>query len=404
MPSVAQAPLMNSVSFMLKETSVEPVVSAFTAVNGRTSPPSPRRTNGVNGMSAETIHVRPLSHNRADETQDRKGTLPGREDWPSVPRAAETGVSNGHHSTSPQSVDRRTRSPESPGKRKRSSSAEDEFSSTQSPDSTSFQPRRRLDSYVGVSRDDSPQTTSQTQTSGMEHSQQRPFPPMDRADHDRNWPPRDSKEFVRATYESQPRDPRRMESQQDSMSTSPTDDPQMMGATDSQNPGERSSTTEITRAGVQVDPKKRNNLRIERRRVAEHVAGVRRSVTRENQNVTTVRVEASSAKVMPIRFHGPRTVSRSLMFHCRRRIDFPSSPPNYTIVTAKVEKATKSRLPKARRTVLGVGLSLWRNTIVRDREMAGAPAGVSHLGLHTHLSIPHQSNMHMLDPSQMTTR
>ncbi|ORY10882.1 hypothetical protein BCR34DRAFT_588314 [Clohesyomyces aquaticus] len=259
MPSVAQAPLMNSVSFMLKEKSVEPVAPAFTAVNGRASPPSPpRRTNGVNGtigangMNGDSTHPRPLSNQRPEENQERRATSSRREEWTSPPGTVENGLSSGRHSASPPNGERT--SPGSPGKRKRSSSPEDVSSAESTPEAPSYQARRRLDSYVTESRDDSP-PHSQTQTSRMEHSQQRPFAPLDRAEPDRNWPPQDSKEFVRGTFEPQQRESHRLEPSQENI-----DGQRMTGIMDPQHYSERSSTAEITRAGVQVDPKKRKRV------------------------------------------------------------------------------------------------------------------------------------------------
>lgn len=204
-------------------------------------------------MNGDSVPSRPLSNHRPEENQERRGTLTGQE-WTPAPRTTE----NGRRSGSPTTIERT--SPESPGKRKRSSSAEEELSSPDGDaDGTSYHTRRRLDSYVGEnSRDHSPPDHSQSQHSRMEPSQQRPFPPMDRAEHDRNWSPPDSKEFVRATFESQQREANRMEPSQEHRS--PPDGSQMQGTMDPQRYAERSSTTEITRAGVQVDPKKRKRV------------------------------------------------------------------------------------------------------------------------------------------------
>ncbi|KAF2178102.1 hypothetical protein K469DRAFT_718585 [Zopfia rhizophila CBS 207.26] len=253
MPSVAQAPLINTVGFMLKEKSVEPVRAGFTPVNGRTSPTSPPRTNGINGMNSDTIHVRPLSRNSSEETQDRKVPLPLRDEWnPPAPRVIENGLQNGHQITTGVSANT-TASPDSPGKRKRSSSFEDDRS-YHSQDGGSVGSRRRLDSYTSVDRDDSPNTISQLQATAMQQSQQRNYP-MDRAE--QNWPPRDTNGTRHGSYsEPQHRDAH-METSQDSMNPSPTSGPQIIGAADSQNLIERQGATATTRAGVQVDPKKR---------------------------------------------------------------------------------------------------------------------------------------------------
>lgn len=240
---------------MLKEKSGEPLVSAFTAVNGRTSPPSPRTLNGLNGMTSDTIQVRSFSRNSPGQNQDQKAPFPGRDDQNPAPRLSENGLPTVHSSVSPSLSG--SASPNSPGKRKRSSSVEDAHSYP-SPDGTEPS-RRRLDSYVSVGRDDSPNTVSQAHPYSMEHSQQRSLPSMDRAEHERNWPPRDSQDGTQNGYsDPQHRDPRSVEAPQDpNSSTHPQG-----GAVGPDNGVERSSTTEITRAGVQVDPKKRKRVSV----------------------------------------------------------------------------------------------------------------------------------------------
>lgn len=242
MPSMVHAPMMNSVGYMLKEKNGDSVVSAFTAVNGRASPPSPRRLNGVNananGMTVDTNHVRPLSRLSPDRSQEQKAPLSRQDAWASVPRVSENGQQNGHRSVSPSLSDQ-DRSPHSPGKRKRSSSEEDNRS-YHSPDGTSVPSRPRLDSYVP--RDDSPPHAN------MEQPQQRTLPPMDRADHERNWQRRESHDLPHGNYSNDHRDSRDLETSPDSMNA-----PSGMVNSDG---------VEITRAGVQVDPKKRKRVRI----------------------------------------------------------------------------------------------------------------------------------------------
>lgn len=254
MPSVVQTQTVSSVSYMLKDKSGEPIVSAFTAVNGRASPPSPRKLNGANGMTADTIHVRPHPQSHPEQLQDQKLPLSARDDWASGRRPSENGVQNTHYSVSP-SLDER--SPHSPTKRKRSSSVEDD-QSYHSPDSVPAQARRRLDSYASGTRDSSPNTAPQVHPMAMEHSQQRTLPPMDRAEHDRNWPPRDSQDPNNAHYPNS----RVVEMPQDGMHPQSVPGSQANGSMDSQHSLERSSTTEITRAGVQVDPKKRKRVSV----------------------------------------------------------------------------------------------------------------------------------------------
>lgn len=253
MPSVVQTQTIPS--YMLKERPGDPITSSFTAVNGRTSPPSPQKLNGTNGMTVDTIHVRPRSQPHSEQLQDQK-PLPTRDQWTSGPRPSENRAQNNQYSASP-SLDERDRSPNSPGKRKRSTSSEEERFS-RSPDGAPVQVRRRLDSYASVARDDSPNTVSQIHSSHMEQSQQRTLPPMDRADHDRNWSQRESQDMgPNGAHYHHARD---VGSPQDNMHPQSASAAQTNGSMDSQYASERSSTTEITRAGVQVDPKKRKRV------------------------------------------------------------------------------------------------------------------------------------------------
>lgn len=254
MPSVVHAPLINTTGFMFREKTTESV-SAFTAVNGRTSPPTPRNLNGMNGMSADSIHVRTLSRPTPEQTQDQKVPLPGRDHWNSTPRVSENGYPNGQHSVSPSLSDQ-DRSPRSPGKRKRSSSVEDDRSYP-SPDDSSVS-RQRLDSYASVGRDDSPNTAVQAQQLAMDHSQPRARPVMDRPESERPWDPSQATSH-HGYQETQRREPRLTEHPQEGMHPNSTSQSQA-SAVDASNGLERSNTTEITRAGVQVDPKKRKRV------------------------------------------------------------------------------------------------------------------------------------------------
>ncbi|KAF2872669.1 hypothetical protein BDV95DRAFT_606258 [Massariosphaeria phaeospora] len=250
MPSVVHAPLLNTPGFMLKEKSGEPLVSAFTAVNGRASPPSPRSLHAMNGMTSDTIHVRSFPRNSPDRNQDPKAPLLGRDDWNPGPRLSENGLSNGHHSLSPS----RSRSPDSSAKRKRSSSTED-GSSYPSPPSPNGSPpsRRRRGSYGPGSGHNSPNTALPTHAYSLEH-QQRTLPPVDRREHDRNWHSRDSQDGTQRNYpDSRHRDPRSIEEASRDLNGGLHSD---MNGADSPD-DEQGNTTEITRAGVHVDPKKR---------------------------------------------------------------------------------------------------------------------------------------------------
>ncbi|KAF2204751.1 hypothetical protein GQ43DRAFT_428675 [Delitschia confertaspora ATCC 74209] len=253
MPAVVQDSLRtSSVGFMLKDKLGEPIVSGFTAVNGRASPPSPRKTNGMNGVSSDAVHVRPFSSNSPEEVQDAKPPMPIREEWNSS-RATENGISAARQTDSPTSYE--GASPvNSPGKRKRSSSVAEERS-YQSNDADSVQSRKRLEPYTSVERADSPTPVSHQQ-SFMEGS--REYQSVERAEHDRSWATRDPRDPAHHnTSEHSHREPQGMDGLVDRASDSPTGGPVSRGSVEGQNSVERSSTTEITRAGVQVDPKKR---------------------------------------------------------------------------------------------------------------------------------------------------
>lgn len=250
MPSVVHAPLINTPSFMFKDRPGEQLASAFTAVNGRTSPPSPRNLNGLNGMNGDSTHVRPPARQTAGQPQERRVPSPNRDDWKSVQTVPENGQQNRQRS-SPTYSDQ-GQSPTSPGKRKRSSSSEEDRP-YHSP-GESVPSRRRLDSYASVARSDSPITVAQVQQLAMDHQQSRTLPPMDRADSP--WPP--SRDGPNGYPDPQNRDPRPMEPPQDNMHPN-SGPPSQLNGIDPNGP-ERSSTTEITRAGVQVDPKKRKRV------------------------------------------------------------------------------------------------------------------------------------------------
>lgn len=262
MPSVAQQPIPSTnVGFMFKEKHGEPLISGFTAVNGRTSPTSPRKTNGVNGMNSDTIVVRPLSRRSSDEVQEQKVPLPIRDDWNHSARPTENGLQNGHKRTTPPTTT--TEGVGSPvngfGKRRRSSSQEEEEYHSHNVDPT--QSRRRLDSYkvISIEKDISQNNMSHNHSGPMENA--RDYPPMERHKHDRSWAARDPRETVHnGSSEPSHRDHHGGDGHNDSQASSPDQGSPPMGGVDSQGLGERSSTTEITRAGVQVDPKKRKRV------------------------------------------------------------------------------------------------------------------------------------------------
>ncbi|OCL04520.1 hypothetical protein AOQ84DRAFT_116079 [Glonium stellatum] len=255
MPSVAQGPLTNGVDFVHKDKVGEPLISGFTAVNGRGSPPQAHKTNGANGtngMNNDTIHVRPLSQQSPDETQDRKVPVSQKDDW----RFASPNGNGARVVTPPSSYSRD--SVESTENRKRSSPDDEEENTYHPHDTNANQPRRRVDTYDSAPRDESPNTIHHGLPMSIEHPLQHSYQSVNGERSDRNW---QTREAVGTMNESQlaealQRESRSMESPSGGAEGSPEDSSMAAGG-DMQNTAERSSTTEITRAGVQVDPKKR---------------------------------------------------------------------------------------------------------------------------------------------------
>lgn len=250
MPAVLHAPLANTPSFMLNERAGEPLGSGFTAVNGRTSPPSPRKLYSVNGMNGDSTHVRPLARNSPDQPQEVRAPAPPREDWPPTRNGAVAVAENGHQSEGPSPpYSDKSLSPTFPVKRKRSSSPE--MSPERSPSAEGAAvPRPRLDSYATV-RGDSPNTVAQVQQLNLDHHQPRTLPPIDHPDSDRNWA--SSSDTARNGYREHP--PRPIDLSHDDHQH-PGPYPPMNGIDDGQD-RDHAGATETTRAGVQVDPKKR---------------------------------------------------------------------------------------------------------------------------------------------------
>jgi hypothetical protein len=250
MPAAVHAPLINPTGFMFKERSTEP--TAFTAVNGTNSPFSPRRLNAIHNMSTETIHMRPYSRQSPERTQEPKISLPNRDEWNAVRKASEHDHQPVSPTVSPTSSDL-NHSPTSPPKRKRSSSAEEYRSSSSLDEPSSNRPR--LDSYAPSRREVSPNTAAQVQQLAMEPSHPRTLPPMDRPDPERAWPQSHNGPH-NGYHESHRRDSRTMDLSSEGMLHSEAHMPAM----DDPHRLERSSTIEMTRAGVQVDPKKRKRV------------------------------------------------------------------------------------------------------------------------------------------------
>ena len=268
MPAVLHAPLTNTPGFMLKERTAEPLAPAFTAVNGRTSPPSPRKLYGMSGMNGDSIHVRPIARTSPEAPQDPKGPAAPRDEWSVVRNVTENGHQNGR--APPPALPDEDQSSAHSGKRKRSGSPEDSQSDL-SPEG-SLVTRPRLDSYAMVGRDESPRTVAQVQRLNLDNSQARAqlnlkdlqaraLPPMasqDRPETERSWTqPHDASH--NGYRDHQHHDARRMDRSHDDMNSHQNPHAQLNGSEDP-NDHEHSSTTEMTRAGVQVDPKKRKRV------------------------------------------------------------------------------------------------------------------------------------------------
>ncbi|KAF2117859.1 hypothetical protein BDV96DRAFT_405120 [Lophiotrema nucula] len=257
MPSVVQTAVINSSApYMLKERPQEPVVSAFTAVNGRTSPPSYLGPNGVHGVTTESQAVRPVtnSHQALDRAPS-SSNLPSRNGWAPAPRVIENGYQNRHHqsgSVSPP-LSSTQGSPTSPGKRKRSGSSEESSSDT-SQDGTDSQGHPRLDSYEYHSSNH----TGRAQTAPMDsqQQQQRTLPPIERPGNERGWTQQPQDARSNAYPEQHYQDARAMEHTHNIINGNPAQASQATSQPDTQDSMEL-STIETTRAGAQVDPKRR---------------------------------------------------------------------------------------------------------------------------------------------------
>ncbi|KAF2809466.1 uncharacterized protein BDZ99DRAFT_28939 [Mytilinidion resinicola] len=332
MPSVAQ-PFINGVEFGHKDKLGEPVRTGFTAVNGRGSPPQ-HKTNGVNGTNgmpaSDTINVTPISRNSSEE-QDRKIPVPQREDW-------QYSTTNGHGHrivTPPNGAERPSTG--SPGKRKLSDS-EEEANGYHTYESSTSQARRRVASYDSVQEDDSPNTVSHSVPVSIEHTTERSGS---------TWQPRQRAEsmndsqFAEALQrDSRQRDSRSMESEDRNGSP---DGGSMTADGDTRNQGDRSSTTELTRAGVQVDPKKRKRQFANRTKTGCQTCRRRKKKCDEAKPELIAFAVASSAKVMRIKLPGRNPVFPRHTSRCKRKTGFLNSLDSITLMVIP-EKAIPSHM------------------------------------------------------------
>lgn len=199
------------------ERAAEPFRPAFTAVNGR--------------------------HSMSPDSKDQKPQIQPGSRAPQIPRHLANGYqSSSSSSVSPTDSSAPPRSPASPNKRRRSESQPDvQEIPNPAPASTTLSapPQTPL------------QTPVQEHSQRMDNNQQRTLPPLDRPDAERRWATE-----PRQVSDMQYRDPR------------PTEPPLAMPAP-SQNPvasvtspdsPEEQTPTGVTRAGVQVELKKRKRV------------------------------------------------------------------------------------------------------------------------------------------------
>jgi hypothetical protein len=196
MSAVLHLPVLNTQSpYMIKEKAVESFAPAFTAVNGRGSPPSPHNSIIPNGMSSRQS---PNHHPEPGQSENeyRSGSTSSSSD-PSSENSSPTSPTN---------------------KRRRSGSPPDTHNTARA----------------------------------MEAPQHRPLPSLDRSgQHERRWT---AEPQSHSSYQ-EPRDPRPMEPIHGSMPPMSTPHAPL---NERNSLGEPASMAEVNRAGVQqIDAKKR---------------------------------------------------------------------------------------------------------------------------------------------------
>lgn len=176
-------------------------------------------------------------------TDDQKPPIAtGTKPWTPVPRPSGNSYHSPSSDSSASTVSSGEGSPDSPNKRRRSASEEDDHF------------RRSPDEAVTASRQLPPpyQTTGRAGTT-MEPPPQRSLPPLGRPETERRWAT-EPREMSHNTYQDfQRREPRPTEPFH---AVSPT----RMHAKTDLNELEDANATEVTRAGVQVELKKRKRV------------------------------------------------------------------------------------------------------------------------------------------------
>lgn len=220
MSTVLHMPSFSSSPYGLPEKNVESFAPAFTSVNGRspTSPPT----------NEQRLPFPVVNANRT-----------------SVSRAPDHVYRSSTSSASPTSSEG-DKSPTSPNKRRHSDSEEDSYVQISPIDAT-------------AGRYSSTQYQSGKLPS-MENPQHRTLPPLDRLEAERRWAtePRDMP--YNGYQELQPREPRPTEPQTtESRSTEPRSAVAQgpMGNVSELHDHEQTNVVDATRAGVQVEPKRR---------------------------------------------------------------------------------------------------------------------------------------------------
>lgn len=376
---MVHAPLVTSTP-LFKDKPADHLAPAFTAVNGRTSPPSPQRPNGVNGMSTNSVHLRALSRRSPEHPPDLKIPLPTRE-WSTASSVIEVerpnghqnnhqnGHANGHPNSNPNSPEQngyanghqnrdstspttpeQSRSPTSPGKRKRSFSPENDRSH-----------RQRLESSRSPDSVQIPQVP-------VDPSHPRTLPPMERIETDRAWAP-----------------PHELPRYHDSRLPTTLDSLELSG------------TTEMTRAGVQVDPKKRKRQFANRTKTGCGTCRRRKKKCDEAKpeckllgavllcslqtpecladldQATTANEGGSSARATPTKCRGQRTVRRNRIF-CKPRIGSRQVHSSTTAIVSR-EKAFPARVLPTTAVVADQSSS---TNMIDHRRGRGRMVGVNH--------------------------
>jgi hypothetical protein len=181
-------------------------------------------------------------------TEDQKPPIVAKSStWSPASRGPETSYHSPRSDTSPSTVSSRDRSPESVNKRRRSAS-EEETILRRSPGELVAGSRQLPNPFQSVSRD--------THTTTMDAPQQPSLPPLGRPDAERRWQtePRELPHTGHQHFDQ--REPRPAESARPSV---PSDTHARIGSAGETDPDD-ANTTEVTRAGVQVELKKRKRV------------------------------------------------------------------------------------------------------------------------------------------------